>query len=91
VRQEQQQQHSFNGLFSKTTRVGQPVLEGQIIVDFTEAEMMGWQCHQMDHMQAICTLLQTVNHTSTLSHRAGCSSPNQQLQITEEQNTKGKT
>jgi len=26
---------------------------------------MGWQCHQLDHMQIICTSLQTDNHTST--------------------------
>jgi len=29
--------------------------------------MMGWQWHQLDHMQIICTSLQTDNHTSTLS------------------------
>jgi len=28
-------------------------------------EMMGWQWHQLDHMQIICTLLQTDNHTSS--------------------------
>jgi len=27
--------------------------------------MMGWQWHQLDHMQIIRTLLQTDNHTST--------------------------
>jgi len=26
---------------------------------------MGWQRHQLDHMQIICTSLQTDNHTST--------------------------
>jgi len=26
---------------------------------------MGWQWHQLDHMQTICTLLQTDNHAST--------------------------
>jgi len=26
---------------------------------------MGWQWHQMDHMQIICTSLQTDNHAST--------------------------
>jgi len=30
-------------------------------------EMMRWQWHQMDHMQIICTLLQTDNHASTSS------------------------
>ena len=26
---------------------------------------MGWQWHQLDHMQTICTLLHTDNHAST--------------------------
>ena len=30
-------------------------------------EMMGWQWHQLDHMQIICTLLQTENNASTSS------------------------
>jgi len=30
-------------------------------------ETMGWQWHQLDHMQIICTLLQTDNHASTSS------------------------
>jgi len=28
-------------------------------------EMMGWQWHQLDHIQIICTLLQRDNHAST--------------------------
>jgi len=28
--------------------------------------MIGWQWHQLDQMQIICTLLQTDNHASTL-------------------------
>jgi len=28
-------------------------------------EMMVWQWHQLDHMQIICTSLQTDKHTST--------------------------
>jgi len=28
-------------------------------------EMMGWQWHQLDHMQIICTLLDTGKHAST--------------------------
>jgi len=28
-------------------------------------EMMGWQCHQTDHMQIICTSLQTDNQART--------------------------
>jgi len=30
-----------------------------------EQEMMGWQWHQLDHMQIICTSRQTDNHAST--------------------------
>jgi len=29
--------------------------------------MMGWQWHQPDHMQIICTTLQTDNHASTIT------------------------
>jgi len=28
-------------------------------------EMMGWQWHPLDHMQIICTSIQTDNHVST--------------------------
>jgi len=28
--------------------------------------MIGWQWHQLDHMQIICTSFQTDNHASTL-------------------------
>jgi len=38
---------------------------------------MGWHWHQLDHMQIICTSLETVIHISTSSVRfiqAGCSS-----------------
>jgi len=37
---------------------------------------MGWQWHQVDYMQIICTSLQTNNHASTSSVNflhAGCS------------------
>jgi len=30
-----------------------------------EQEMMGWQWHQVDHMQIICTSLETDNYAST--------------------------
>jgi len=30
-------------------------------------QMMGWQWHQLDHMQIICTSLPTDNHASTSS------------------------
>jgi len=37
------------------------------IPDLLEQEMMGWQWHQLDHMEIICTSFQTDNHTSTSS------------------------
>jgi len=33
----------------------------------TKQEMTRWQWHQLDHMQIICTSLQTDNHASTTS------------------------
>jgi len=49
--------------------------------------VLGWQWHQLDHMQTICTSLQTDNHTSTSSLSfAGQMlflTPNQQCQRTE--------
>jgi len=48
----------FNGIFSRTTWVSQH----QKVKPFwilMKQEMMGWQWHQLDHMQIICTLLQT--------------------------------
>jgi len=32
-----------------------------------QQEMMGWQWHQLDYMQIICTLLERDNHVSTSS------------------------
>jgi len=51
-------------------------------------EMMGWQCHQLDRMQIICTSIQTDIHasTSTLSFFTRWMlflMPNQQCQSTE--------
>jgi len=37
------------------------------ILDINEARDDGWQWNQLDHMQIICTSLQTENHTSILS------------------------
>jgi len=46
-----------------------------------EQEIMGWQWHQVDHMQIICITLQTDNHTSTSPLRPDAFlPPNQQLQ-----------
>jgi len=48
---------------------------------------MGWQWYQLDHMQIICTSLQTDNHTNTSSlifrGRMLFLTPNQQCQSTE--------
>jgi len=51
-------------------------------------ETMGWQWRQLDHMQIICTLLQTDTHasTSSLNFFAGRMlflTPNQQCQNSE--------
>jgi len=50
--------------------------------------MMGWQWNQLDHMQIICTSLQTDNHASTSSlqfftGRMLFLKPNHQCQSTE--------
>jgi len=45
--------------------LGRPAAEGKPIWILPEQEMMGWQWHQLDHMQIICTSLQTDNHAST--------------------------
>ena len=39
---------------------GESVPEGQTVLDFVEADMMWWQWHQLNHMQAICTSLQKI-------------------------------
>jgi len=58
--------HPFNGLFSRTTSVTRHH-KGKPFWILLEQEVMGWQCHQLDHMQIICTSLQTDNHASTSS------------------------
>jgi len=37
------------------------------ILNFNEAKMTGWQWHQLDHMQIICSSLQANNHASSSS------------------------
>jgi len=39
--------------------------KGELFWIVLKQEMMGWQCHQLDHVQIICTLLQTDNHTNS--------------------------
>jgi len=56
--------HPFNGLFSMTTWVNRHQ-KGKPIWILLAHEMLGWQWHQLDNMQIICTSLQTDNHAST--------------------------
>ena len=61
--------HLFNGLFSHVNLVSWYQI-GKTSVDLFEARydgVLGWQWHQPDHMQTICTSLQTDNHTDTPS------------------------
>jgi len=59
----------FNGIFSRTAWVSQ-YQKGKTSLDLDEARddgVLEWQCHQLDHMQTICTLLQTDEHANTSS------------------------
>jgi len=61
--------HPFNGHFSGTTWVSR-YQKGKTIPNLNEARddgVWGWQWHQLDHMQTICTSLQTDNHNNTSS------------------------
>ena len=51
--------HPFNSLFSRTSWVGW-YQKGKLFWILLEQEMMGWQWHQLDHMQIISTLLQII-------------------------------
>jgi len=54
--------------------LGKQAPERYTILDFTGAR---WQWHQLDHMQVICTSLQTDKHLSTSPlkfSQAGCPS-----------------
>ena len=58
-----------NGLFSRTTGVSR-YQKGRTSLELNEARddrLLGWQWHQLDHMQTICTSLQIDNHTNTSS------------------------
>ena len=56
--------HQFNGLFSRITWVSRHQ-KGKPFWNLLEQEKMGWQRHQLDHTQIICSSLQIDNHTST--------------------------
>jgi len=50
--------------FSRTIWVSRHQ-KGKPLWILLEQEMMGWQWHQLDHMQIICSSLQTDNYIST--------------------------
>ena len=55
--------------FSRTRWVSR-YQQGKTSLDFNEARddgVLGWQWHQLDHMQTICTSHLTHNHTNTSS------------------------
>jgi len=56
--------HPFNGFFSRKTWVTRHQKDKPFWI-LLKQEMMGWQWHQLDHMEIICTLLQTDDHAST--------------------------
>jgi len=58
--------HPFNGSFPKQPGQAGTRKVKPIWILMME-EMMGWQWHQLDHMQVICTSLHTDNHASTTS------------------------
>ena len=61
--------HLFNSLFSSTTWASQ-YPKGKTSLDLNGAKddvVLGWQWHQLDHIQTICISIQTDNHTNTLS------------------------
>jgi len=57
----------FNGLFSRTTRKVNQHEKGNPFWILIKQELMEWKWHQLDHMQIICTSLQTDNRASTSS------------------------
>jgi len=86
----------FNGLFARTTWVSRHQ-KGKAFWILLEQEMMGCQWHQLDHMEIICSSLQTdyqfttpVPHHSVLTGRMPFLLPNQQCQSTEGKALKAK-
>ena len=62
----------FNGLFSRTTWVSR-YQKGKTSLDLNDTRddgVLGWQWHQLDHMQTICTSLQTDNHNTPTPHHS---------------------
>ena len=83
----------LTAFFSRTTWVSRCQKSKPFWI-LLEQEMTEWQWHQLDHMQIICTSLQTDNHSSTSSPQRSVFTgqmrmlpPNQQRQSTERTNT----
>jgi len=60
--------HLFNSLFYSTTWASQ-YPKGKTSLDLNGAKddvVLGWQWHQLDHIQTICISIHTDNHTNTL-------------------------
>ena len=78
--------HLFNGLFSRATWVSR-YKKGKTSLDWNQARddgVLGWQWHQLDHMQTICTSLQVPTpHHSIFTGQMLFLMPNQQCQSTE--------
>ena len=70
--------HGHLTAFFRTTWVGRYQKDIPFWI-LLKQEMMGWQWHQLSHMQIICTSLQTDNHHASTSSlhiflQAGCPS-----------------
>jgi len=62
----QTDRHPFNGVFQDNLGKPAPQRLNQNWI-LIKQEMMGWQWHQLDHVQIICTSLQSDNHASISS------------------------
>ena len=87
--------HPVNGLFSRTTWVSWQQ-KGKPFWILLEQEMMGWQWHELDHMQIICMvaprsrqITTPVPHHSLFTNRMPFLLANQQCQSNEGKSTEG--
>ena len=74
--------HPFNGLFSRTTWVSR--YQKGTSLDLNQARdngVFGWQWHQLDHMQTICTSPQTDTEAKTRGWGLGRAKPSQLLKL----------
>ena len=55
----------FYNLYKNVTTMTTITLIKKPLWDLLKQEMMGWQWHQLDCIQVICTSLQTDNHANT--------------------------